>query len=286
MPSASIFERTGSNEAMVSNIILFYLFTRNLSAAGKYSLANFEVLSEDYTDAPSASLAPSFSPTNLVQQHVAYVVNYAGEARTIVRAPFQLDKTGEILSMAPNAEYQLCEVDEVEGRKAVELNRMNFFIGGRCQPIRHGNPTVDIDPNFVNMTDLHVLDLSDTNATSVIPINVDQTYEGDWLLQTAVQDEACPTFPTPYDNDYRGGDPINPNDIPTRFNPDKPVFAKLPDGSYALYDSRLILHGNTVEEPVADGGGTAVLRSTLRHQRDGLMTLKYPWTFESQSCWG
>lgn len=94
---------------------------------------------------------------------------------------------------------------------------MNFFIGGRCQPIRWGNPPVDIDPNFLNMTDLLVLDLSNTtNATSIVPINTEQTHGGDWLLETAVQDEACATFPTPYDNDYRGADRENPNDIPTR----------------------------------------------------------------------
>ena len=76
---------------------------------------------------------------------------------------------------------------------------MNFFIGGRCQPIRHGNPSVLIDPNFISMTDLHILDLSDTNATSVVQINVEQTYGGDWLLETAVQDEVCATFPSPYE---------------------------------------------------------------------------------------
>ncbi len=157
---------------------------------------------------------------------------------------------------------------------------MNFFIGGRCRPIRHGNPTVDIDPNFVNLTSLHILDLSDADKASVVPINVEQTYGGDWLLETPVQDDACASFPSPYDNDYRGADPQNPDDIPTRFIPDKPVFAKLPDGSYALYDSRLILHSNTLEEPTADGGGAAVLRSTLRAQRDGLKTLKYPWAQE------
>lgn len=112
---------------------------------------------------------------------------------------------------------------------------------------------------------------------TIVPINVNQTFGGDWLLETAVEDDACASFPSPYDNDYRGADPSNPDDIPTRFTPDKPVFAKLPDGSYALYDSRLILHGNTLEDPVSDGGGNSVLRSTLRAQRDGLKTLKYEW---------
>ena len=154
---------------------------------------------------------------------------------------------------------------------------MNFFIGGSCRSIRHGNPTVYLDPNFINMTDLHLLDLSDHNVTTVSPINSEQTFGGDWLLKTPVQDEVCATFPSPYDNDYRGADPTNPNDIPSRFVPDKPVFAKLPDGTYALFDSRLILHDNTLENPVIDGGGNSVLRSTLRANREGLKVMKYPW---------
>lgn len=74
---------------------------------------------------------------------------------------------------------------------------------------------------------------------------------------------------------YRGADPNNPDDIPTRFVPDKPVFAMLPDGTHAIFDSRLILHENTLENPVMDGGGHTVLRSTIRAQRDGLKTMKY-----------
>ena len=122
---------------------------------------------------------------------------------------------------------------------------------------------------FVDMTNIHLLDLTDENATSITPINVEQTYGGDLLLETAVDDEICETFPTPYDNDYRGADPINPDDVPSRFDPDKPVFALLPDGSYALYDSRLVTVENSLESPTPDGGGASVLRSTIRAQRDG-----------------
>lgn len=108
--------------------IMFQLFTRNLSAQGRWSVTNFEVFGEHgngeyHTEAPSTSVAPSFSPTNLMEEHVGYVVKYGkhgeeGEIRTVVRAPFQIDKTGQVLSMLPHAKYQLCEVDEVEGRKA------------------------------------------------------------------------------------------------------------------------------------------------------------------------
>lgn len=118
-----------------------------------------------------------------------------------------------------------------------------------------------MDPRYLNMTDLHLLDLSD--STSIKAINVDQTYGGDLLLQTAVEDEVCDTFPSPYDNDYRGATDENPDAVPNRFDPDSPVFALLPDGSYALYDPRLILHENSLESPLLDGGGGIVLRSTL-----------------------
>jgi len=119
------------------------------------------------------------------------------------------------------------------------------------------------------MTDIHLLDLTDENSTTITPINVEQTYGGDLLLESAVEDEICETFPNPYDNDYRGADEMNPDDVPSRFDPDKPVFAELPDGTYALYDSRLVTAENTLEHPTPDGGGRSVLRSCIRAQRDG-----------------
>ena len=124
---------------------------------------------------------------------------------------------------------------------------------------------VDLDPRFVNMADLYIIDLSTKANVSLTPINVEQTHGSDWLLQSEVRDEVCLTLPSPYDNDYRGADPLNPEDAPNRFNPDKPVFAILPDGNgYALYDPRLILHENTLDSPAMDGGGNTVVRSSLR----------------------
>lgn len=123
---------------------------------------------------------------------------------------------------------------------------------------------VNLDPRYLNMTDLHILDLSDPTVATIEAINVDQTHGSDLLLQTAVQDDICDTFPSPYDNDYRGANEENPDATPNRFNPDAPVFAVLPDGSYALYDPRIILRENTLDNPLLDGGGGVVLRSTLR----------------------
>ena len=109
------------------------------------------------------------------------------------------------------------------------------------------------------------------NLTDVTVINEEQTYGGDWLSLSDVDDtELCDSLPTPYDNDYRGGDTINPNDVASRFTPDKPVFAQLPDKSFVLHDTRTILHENSLESPLMDGGGASVLRSTIRSQRDGI----------------
>ena len=141
---------------------------------------------------------------------------------------------------------------------------------------RGGNPTVNIDLRFVNSADLHVLDLTDENATTITPINVEQTFGGDLLLESAVEDAICETFPSPYNNDYRGADPFNPQDVPSRFAPDKPVFAKLPDGSHALYDSRLIAFENSLEFPNPDGGGRSTLRSTIRARRPGFVAKVLP----------
>ena len=77
------------------------------------------------------------APTNMKSPpHIAYIVRYAGEIRTVINYPFQIDSTGEILAMDGSKQYRLCEVDEVEGKYGVFPNRMAFHIGGKCQYIR------------------------------------------------------------------------------------------------------------------------------------------------------
>ena len=75
-------------------------------------------MGDDYSVAPSSSVAPSAAPTNLEEEHISYIVRYAGEVRTVINYPFQVDKTGVVLAMDGSRDYELCEVDEVEGRKA------------------------------------------------------------------------------------------------------------------------------------------------------------------------
>jgi len=124
----------------------------------------------------------------------------------------------------------------------------------------------------VNYDELNLLDLTDQEKTPTTVINAEQTYGADWMSLSDIDDPACDTFPTPYDNDYRGADKFNPDDIPSRFDPDKPVFAQLPDGSFVIHDTRMLLHENTLENPLMDGAGPSVLRSTIRAQREGIVT--------------
>ena len=105
--------------------IMFQVFSYNMDPTGEYSISGFEEVGDDYTDAPSMSSAPSLSPTNLEQENIAYILRYAGEIRSVIKYPFQLDSDGTVLPMDGSMKYELCEVDEVEGRKA-EVSRSNF----------------------------------------------------------------------------------------------------------------------------------------------------------------
>jgi hypothetical protein len=100
------------------DFVSFQLTAKNLNETNMYSIAGFHKLGDDYTDAPLTSFLPSASPTTFVEEHTAYVVSYAGEVRTIINYPFQIDSLGEVLAMNGTRENQLGDVDEVEGRVA------------------------------------------------------------------------------------------------------------------------------------------------------------------------
>ena len=114
-----------------------------LPEGGEIHIADFTEEDPDImTDSPSISTSPSSSPTNMIDEDVAYIVRYAGEIRTIVRHPFQVDLTGEILPMDGSRGYNLCDADEVEGRLAEFPNRLSIMYQNNCVRLRGGNPTV------------------------------------------------------------------------------------------------------------------------------------------------
>jgi len=84
-----------------------------------------------------------------MDDNVAYIVRYAGEVRTIMRHPFQVDLTGEVLPMDGSRGYNLCDVDEVEGRLAEFPNRLSIMYQKNCVRLRGGNPTVSISLGHV-----------------------------------------------------------------------------------------------------------------------------------------
>lgn len=91
---------------------------------------------------PTLSLVPSSTPTSLRDEDVAYIVRYAGSIRTIVKYPFQIDSTGEVLSMDGSVDYVLCDVEEIEGSLSESPKGLGFIVDGDCTSIRGGNPTV------------------------------------------------------------------------------------------------------------------------------------------------
>ena len=107
-------------------------------------LADFAGAEESLKPSASPTDRPSTSPTDIYNYEQAYIVQYAGEIRTVVRHPFQIDSTGEVLPMDGSQEFELCGVEEVEGIHAHlgEQNALRFLIEGVCVDIRRGNPTV------------------------------------------------------------------------------------------------------------------------------------------------
>lgn len=107
-----------------------------------------------------------------------------------------------------------------------------------------------------------------SDVSDIVAVNTEITKGSEFLLKTTLDMPECDEIPNPYDNDFRGFDKNHPaessslpygNRTASKFDQDAPVFAILPTGQYAIHDYRLLLQGNTIENPFPDGGGAAVL---------------------------
>ena len=123
------------------DFILFQVTTQGMPNSGSLRIANFHDLKQDSVP-PSLSLVPSYAPTTLHVEDVAYIVRYAGLVRTVMKHPFQIDSTGEVLPMDGSVEYSLCDVEETEGSLSNLTKGLGFIVDGRCTNIRGGNPSV------------------------------------------------------------------------------------------------------------------------------------------------
>eukprot|EP00804_Cyclotella_cryptica_P019763 CCRYP_009664-RA/>CCRYP_009664-RA protein AED:0.11 eAED:0.11 QI:135/1/0.94/1/1/1/17/0/2177 len=128
----------------------------------------------------------------------------------------------------------------------------------KVKVIEGGNPEVMI-PDAFNKTSLSWIDLSalDTNS-EIININTERTHDSSWLLQNDLStctDQNGDEFPNParlaYTDYFSFGH--------GKYNLDKPIFAKLPgNNKWSLHDFRTQFKGNTLENPLEDGGGATV----------------------------
>lgn len=104
-----------------------------MTEGAELHLADFGLVGEDYTMSPTTSVSPSMAPSTLHDDNVGYIVRYAGEIRTIVRWPFQIDKTGEVLPMDGTRKYRLCgSVNEMQGSEMRFLVEAKVSLDRRC----------------------------------------------------------------------------------------------------------------------------------------------------------
>ena len=136
-----------------------------------------------------------------------------------------------------------------------------------------GNPPVEL-PDAYDTSNLITLDISDP-STDIININTDRTHSSSWLLETNVSSNAaltatCNSLPDPAGLSFRDLESLPGHR--SKFNLDKPIFAKLPDGNWTLHDFRTLFHENTKTNPLMDGGGSIMDRAASANN-DNLVVL-------------
>jgi len=130
--------------------------------------------------------------------------------------------------------YTLCGNPEerVGGQMYIKLE------DGTCQPI--ANPAI----NFTGFENLLTYVLTVPVASGILrPIDVSSTNGDEFLLTLPLNDSRC-------------------SDIPYVVDPNEPpIVGALSDGSWMQFDPRLYLEDNTLQNPIADGGGQDAIHS-------------------------
>jgi hypothetical protein len=188
-----------------------------------------------------------------------YVLKVDNFARTIV-ADTTFVKESSANDDPPvlqlGAEYEICNVDKYFFQEGFSFpvrlktpgpeNDCTFQIEG-------GNPLVDISDDET-LSEYNIIDLPDAATSEFYSID-DTVYENvyfdsyqagnEFILDTTLTTSTCDALPDPWNN-------------PDDSFPLVPIFGRsLIKGifEYLLYDPRLMLLENTVENPLADGGG-------------------------------
>jgi hypothetical protein len=171
-----------------------------------------------------------------------YVLSVDGYPRTIV--PTWTFAANANVDLELDTPYEICWTSRDYYKESFgEPVSVKIPGASKCFNFIEGNPLVDFSGNE-GLTD-HWVDLPEIGSAELQSID-DDTFQSVYfdssqskdefiLTQALPQSLACDALPKPWS--------------------DIPVFGKTADGEYLLYDPRLVLNENTIENPLLDGGG-------------------------------
>lgn len=143
---------------------------------------------------------------------------------------------------------------------------------------------MNLDTRFISDDDPLTLNFTSKSSSQLEPINLEYGYESVLLLKESLANDAansasCLNIRDPLEQLYQDEAYTN-NTFP-------PVFAQLPDNTWALYDQRLNLNENTIDNPLMDGGGNNVKNSVPSRAGEVSATIcnnAPPTIFNMESC--
>jgi hypothetical protein len=121
-------------------------------------------------------------------------------------------------------------------------------INGKCWALKNGSPRLNLD----GVSGITLIDLNGAIFSPIDNVQYDSSYwtsleaADDFILSEDFNSPACASLPSPYGRS--GGAP-------------GPTIFGFVNGMYLAYDPRLVLETNTIENPLSDGGGTAVIET-------------------------
>ena len=196
-----------------------------------------------------------------------YVLKVDGYARTIVPdLVFESGPRSNRNSVEPPSvnlttfEYEFCLDGAYSFQESFNSPVLLKIPGERlCFQIQGGNPLVDISDDE-SLSEYNIIDLPHAGTSDFDGID-DTIYDSEYfdsyqagdefILTTPLTTSACDALPDPWNNP---GDSF----------PLAPIFGRsLINGTaeYLLYDPRLTLMENTIENPLADGGGEITVKT-------------------------
>lgn len=189
-----------------------------------------------------------------------YILKVDGHIRTVVNDPVRISKNGQLVEL--DKDYPICEHKTRFYQEGFgELFRIKLD-NGKCRSIEGGIPLVDISEiEALDTYNLHVLDLTTADLVGIDDSDHASFYwssyeQGDeFILQSKFDSSSCESIPDIWTD-------------ATEY-PLVPIFGKIyhpetGDVQYLLYDPRLSIFENTLENPASDGGGRVTIETNRR----------------------